>query len=86
MFVVAVAASIITSEALIAGVFTTVHQATKLGCFPKVKVVHTSNNNGGQIYIPEINYVIMFACIFVTYTFKTTDKISNAYGKNSLYL
>ncbi|KAE8693747.1 putative Potassium transporter [Hibiscus syriacus] len=60
--------------------FLIVHQSLSLGCFPRVKVVHTSANHEGQVYIPEVNYFLMFACVAVTFGFKTTVKIGNAYG------
>jgi len=80
-FVVAVAAAIIASQAMISGAFSIIYQALSLGCFPRVRVVHTSVKHQGQVYIPEINYMFMIACIVVCAAFKTTDKISNAYGK-----
>lgn len=80
MFVVAVAAAIIASQAMISGAFAIISQALSLGCFPRVKVVHTSAKYEGQVYIPELNYMIMICSIFVTFTFKTTEKIGNAYG------
>ncbi|KAL8110918.1 hypothetical protein AgCh_026616 [Apium graveolens] len=80
MFVVAVAAAIIASQAMISGAFAIISQALSLGCFPRVKVVHTSVKYEGQVYIPELNYMIMICSIFVTLTFKTTEKIGNAYG------
>lgn len=81
MFVVAVAAAIIASQAMISGAFAIIAQALSLGCFPRVKVVHTSAKHEGQVYIPELNYMIMICSIFVTFTFKTTEKIGNAYGE-----
>ncbi|KAK7275545.1 hypothetical protein RIF29_16664 [Crotalaria pallida] len=79
-FVVAVAAAIIASQAMISGAFSIISQALSLGCFPRVKVVHTSTKHGGQVYIPEVNYMFMIACIAVSVAFKTTEKISHAYG------
>ncbi|TKY57008.1 Potassium transporter 5 [Spatholobus suberectus] len=79
-FVVAVAAAIIASQAMISGAFSIISQALSLGCFPRVKVVHTSIKHQGQVYIPEINYMFMIACIMVCAAFKTTEKISHAYG------
>ncbi|KAL5979540.1 hypothetical protein ACLOJK_019445 [Asimina triloba] len=55
-------------------------QALALGCFPLVKVVHTSAKYEGQVYISEINYILMIACVAVTAGFQTTVAISNAYG------
>ncbi|KAH9713621.1 Potassium transporter 5 [Citrus sinensis] len=79
-FVVAVAAAIIASQAMISGAFSIVAQSLSLSCFPRVKVVHTSAKYEGQVYIPEINYVLMIACVIVTIGFKTTEKIGHAYG------
>ncbi|XP_019459721.1 PREDICTED: potassium transporter 5-like isoform X2 [Lupinus angustifolius] len=79
-FVVAVAASIIASQAMISGAFSIISQALNMGCFPRVKVVHTSTKHGGQVYIPEVNYMFMTGCIAVSVAFKTTEKISHAYG------
>ncbi|KAL2510562.1 Potassium transporter 5 [Abeliophyllum distichum] len=80
MFVVAVLASIIASQAMISGTFSIIQQSLSLGCFPRVKIVHTSAKYEGQVYIPEVNYLLMVACVFVTIGFRTTAKIGNAYG------
>ncbi|GAU33024.1 hypothetical protein TSUD_358910 [Trifolium subterraneum] len=79
-FVIAVVASIIASQAIVSGAFSIVSQALTMGCFPRVKVVHTSTKHEGQVYIPEINYMFMVACILVTILFRTAEKLSNAYG------
>ncbi|XP_059664672.1 potassium transporter 5 [Cornus florida] len=79
-FVVAVGAAIIASQAMISGAFAIISQSLSLGCFPRVKVVHTSAKYEGQVYIPEINYLLMVACVIVTFSFKTTEKIGHAYG------
>lgn len=81
MFVSAVAATVVASQAMISGSFSIVLQSLTHGCFPRVKVVHTSAKYVGQVYIPEINFFLMVACVAVTAIFKTTDKIGNAYGK-----
>ncbi|MBA0618867.1 hypothetical protein Godav_028146 [Gossypium davidsonii] len=80
MFVVSILAAAIASQAMISGTFSIVHQSLSLGCFPPVKVVYTSANHEGQVYIPAINYILMLACIGVTAGFKSTVKIGNAYG------
>ena len=82
MFVVAVAAAIIASQAMISGTFSIIQQSLSLGCFPRVKIVHTSTKYEGQVYVPEVNYLLMLASVAVTLGyFKTTTKIGNAYGK-----
>eukprot|EP00253_Pinus_taeda_P035550 PITA_35550 len=80
MFAVAIVASIIASQAMISATFAIIKQSMSLGCFPRVTVVHTSSKHEGQVYIPEINYVLMLACVFVTISFQDTTKIGNAYG------
>ncbi|GAB4848469.1 Potassium transporter 5 [Ancistrocladus abbreviatus] len=79
-FVVALLAAIIASQAMISGAFAIISQSQSLSCFPRVKVIHTSVKYEGQVYIPEINYILMLACVLVTIGFKTTDKIGQAYG------
>lgn len=81
MFAVATAAAVIASQAMISAVFSIVDQSMALGCFPRCKVVHTSNKYEGQIYIPEINYVLMVLCVVVTAALRDTVKIGNAYGE-----
>ncbi|KAL8153798.1 hypothetical protein V2J09_011558 [Rumex salicifolius] len=80
VFVVAVFAAIIASQAMISGTFSIIQQSLSLGCFPRVTIVHTSAKYEGQVYIPEVNYFLMIACVCVTLSFKTTEKIGNAYG------
>ncbi|KAK2649387.1 hypothetical protein Ddye_016876 [Dipteronia dyeriana] len=80
MFVVAVLAAIIASQAMISATFSIIQQSLSLGCFPRVKIVHTSAKYEGQVFIPEINFLLMIACVGVTLGFKTTAKIGNAYG------
>ncbi|OAY78640.1 Potassium transporter 5 [Ananas comosus] len=79
-FVVAVAAAIIASQAMISGAFAIISQSQLLGCFPRIRIMHTSAEYEGQVYIPELNYALMIVCVAVTAIFKTTDKIGNAYG------
>ncbi|CAL9130979.1 unnamed protein product [Musa textilis] len=79
-FIIATAAAVIASQATISATFSIIKQALALGCFPRVKVVHTSKNFLGQIYIPDINWVLMVLCIAVTAGFKNQSQIGNAYG------
>lgn len=80
VFVVATLASIVGSQAIISATFSIINQCSSLGCFPRVKVVHTSNNIFGQIYIPEINWILMILCLAITIGFRDTTLIGNAYG------
>ncbi|KAL1359261.1 hypothetical protein HN51_004556 [Arachis hypogaea] len=80
VFVVATAAAIVASQATITATFSIIKQALAHGCFPRVKVVHTSKNFLGQIYIPDMNWILMILCIAVTAGFKNQNQIGNAYG------
>uniref|UniRef100_A0A0E0K0G1 Potassium transporter n=1 Tax=Oryza punctata TaxID=4537 RepID=A0A0E0K0G1_ORYPU len=80
VFVVAIMAAIIASQAMLSGAFAILSKALSLGCFPRVEVVHTSNKYEGQVYIPEVNFLIGAASVAVTLAFQTTANIGNAYG------
>lgn len=80
VFVVATLASIVGSQAIISATFSIIKQCSALGCFPRVKIVYTSNNIMGQIYVPEINWMLMILCLSITIGFQNTTLIGNAYG------
>ncbi|XP_056163466.1 probable potassium transporter 11 isoform X2 [Syzygium oleosum] len=80
VFLVATAAAIVASQATISATFSLIKQALALGCFPRVKVVHTSKKFLQQIYIPDINWVLMILCVAVTAGFKNQTQIGNASG------
>ncbi|KAF2538378.1 hypothetical protein F2Q68_00022754 [Brassica cretica] len=77
---IAILAAVVGRQAIITGTFSIIKQCTSLGCFPKVKIVHTSSKMHGQIYIPEINWTLMLLCLAVTVGFRDTKHISNASG------
>lgn len=81
IFVIATLAAIVGSQAVITATFSIVKQCHALGCFPRVKVVHTSKHIYGQIYIPEINWILMVLTLSITIGFRDTTLIGNAYGK-----
>ncbi|XP_052190478.1 potassium transporter 8-like [Diospyros lotus] len=80
VLVIAILAAVVGSQAIITGTFSIIKQCSALGCFPKVKIVHTSSNIHGQIYIPMINWTLMMLCLAVTIGFRNTKHISNASG------
>ncbi|XP_049935078.1 putative potassium transporter 12 isoform X1 [Nymphaea colorata] len=80
VFVIATLAAVIASQAMISATFSCIKQAMALGCFPRLKIVHTSKRYMGQIYIPVINWFLMIMCIVVVATFRSTNDIANAYG------
>ncbi|XP_062187442.1 probable potassium transporter 9 [Phragmites australis] len=80
VLVLAILASVVGSQAIISGTFSIINQSQSLSCFPRVKVVHTSDKIHGQIYIPEINWLLMILCIAVTVGFRDTKHMGNASG------
>lgn len=80
VLVIAVLAAVVGSQAIITGTFSIIKQCSSLGCFPNVKTVHTSSKMHGQIYIPEINWILMVLCLAVTIGFRDTKRMGNASG------
>ncbi|KAE9613394.1 putative potassium transporter [Lupinus albus] len=70
----------IASQAMISATFSCIKQAMALGCFPGIKIVHTSRKFMGQIYIPVINWFLMVMCIIIIAIFQRSTNIANAYG------
>lgn len=81
VFVIATLAAMIASQAMISATFSCIKQAMALGCFPRVKIIHTSKKVMGQIYIPVMNWFLMVMCIIIVATFRSTNDIANAYGQ-----
>ncbi|KAI4347000.1 hypothetical protein L6164_007855 [Bauhinia variegata] len=77
---IAILAAVVGSQAVITGTFSIIKQCSALGCFPKVKIVHTSSKMHGQIYIPEINWSLMLLCLAITVGFRDTKRMGNAAG------
>jgi len=74
------AATIIASQAVISGVFSITRQAIQLGYLPRLEVRHTSETEIGQIYVPRINWFLLFAVILLVLTFQSSDNLGAAYG------
>ncbi|OEL26576.1 Potassium transporter 22 [Dichanthelium oligosanthes] len=79
-FVLALAASVIGSQAMISCAFATISHSQALGCFPRVKILHTSRQYQGQLYIPEVNFLLALVACVVTLAAKTTAVIAEAHG------
>ncbi|CAB4275171.1 unnamed protein product [Prunus armeniaca] len=77
---IAILAAVVGSQAIITGTFSIIKQCSSLGCFPRVKIIHTSSKIHGQIYIPEINWTLMLLCLAVTIGFRDTKSMGNASG------
>jgi KUP system potassium uptake protein len=80
MVILATAATVIASQAMISGAFSLTRQAVQLGYCPRVTIVHTSVANEGQIYIPEVNTALMVCCIGLVLVFKSSSNLVAAYG------
>ena len=80
MVILATAATIIASQALISGAYSLTRQATMLGFWPRVEIKHTSSTAIGQIYVPSINWMLMIATIALVLGFRSSSKMAAAYG------
>ena len=80
MVVIAAAATVVASQALISGAFSLTQQAVQLGFVPRVKIVHTSATTEGQIYIPVVNGLLTVACVALVLVAGTSSNLASAYG------
>jgi KUP system potassium uptake protein len=80
MVALAALATIIASQALISGVFSLTRQAMQMGLWPRVRIVPTSKDEAGQIYVPTANWLLMVGTLLVVVLFKTSDNLAGAYG------
>lgn len=77
---IATMATVIASQALISGVFSLTRQAVQLGYAPRVRIVHTSSHEIGQIYIPQINWILFVLTCWCVFSFKSSSALASAYG------
>ena len=77
---IATAATVIASQAVISGAFSLTRQAVQLGYLPRLRILHTSSKQIGQIYLPAVNLVLMIACIGLVLGFRTSSNLAAAYG------
>jgi KUP system potassium uptake protein len=80
LVVLATAATVIASQALISGVFSLTMQAIQMGYLPRLRIFHTSSSSSGQIYLPAVNRALMIACIALVIGFRTSANLAAAYG------
>jgi KUP system potassium uptake protein len=73
-------ATVIASQALISGAFSLTRQAIRLGYSPRFTIVHTSREEEGQIYIPEVNAALMTGCLLLVVGFGSSTRLAGAYG------
>lgn len=80
VFLIANVAAIIASRAMTTATFSCIKQSIALGCFPRLKIIHTSRKFMGQIYIPVINWFLLAMSLVLVCSISSLDEIGNAYG------
>ncbi|PZM07757.1 potassium transporter Kup [Rhizobium tubonense] len=78
--ILATAATIIASQAVITGAFSLTRQAIHLGFLPRMEILFTSETNTGQIFLPSVNTLLFFGVIFLVLSFRSSDSLATAYG------
>lgn len=80
LVLIATAATIIASQAVISGAFSVTHQAVQLGFLPRLKTLHTSARAAGQIYIPAVNWSLLAMVVLLVLGFGASNRLAAAYG------
>jgi KUP system potassium uptake protein len=80
MVLLATAATVIASQALISGAYSVARQCMQLGLLPRMSVNHTSATESGQIYVPQINSALLVGVLVLVLAFRTSDNLAAAYG------
>ncbi len=80
MVLLATAATVIASQAVITGAFSVSHQAVQLGYLPRLRINHTSEETIGQIYVPWINWTLMVSVLALVFAFETSAALAFAFG------
>jgi KUP system potassium uptake protein len=80
MVVLATAATVIASQAVITGAYSLTYQAIQLGLLPRLAILHTSASHFGQIYIPRVNTALLVGVLLLVFMFQTSSKLAHAYG------
>jgi KUP system potassium uptake protein len=80
LLLIATAAAVIASQALISGAFSLTQQSIQLGYSPRMQIIHTSKLEAGQIYIPEVNKALMVGCLILVIGFRSSSGLAAAYG------
>ncbi|MEJ2050390.1 MAG: KUP/HAK/KT family potassium transporter, partial [Calditrichota bacterium] len=80
MVILATLATIIASQAIISGAFSLTFQAVQLGYLPRLRILHTSEEERGQIYMPQVNWILFVATVAVVLGFQSSSNLAAAYG------
>ncbi len=79
-FVLATMATVIASQAVITGAFSITQQAVQLGLLPRIDIKRTSETQAGQIFVPQINTMLMIGVLVLLVVFRSTDRLTSMYG------
>lgn len=80
LIIIATFATIIASQAVISATFSLTKQAVLLGLCPRIPIVQTSRKHSGQIYVPQINFILFIGTMFFAFAFKSSENLAHAYG------
>ena len=80
LVVLATAATVIASQAVITGAFSLIRQAVQLGLLPRFEVRYTSETHAGQIYLPRVNRLLLIGVLLLVLLFRTSSGLASAYG------
>lgn len=80
LVVLATAATVIASQAVISGAFSVTYQAMRLGMLPRLTARHTSRSEGGQIYMPTVNWILFVGVLILVAAFQSSSALADAYG------
>ena len=80
LVLLATAATVIASQAVITGAFSVARQAVQLGYLPRLRIMHTSEETIGQIYVPWINWLLMVSVLTLVFAFRSSSKLAFAFG------
>ncbi|WP_439291246.1 MULTISPECIES: low affinity potassium transporter Kup [Rahnella] len=80
LLILATLATVIASQAVISGVFSLTRQAVRMGYLPPMRIIYTSDEESGQIYIPVVNWLLYFAVLIAIVSFKHSSNLASAYG------
>jgi KUP system potassium uptake protein len=80
LIILAMAATVIASQGVISGVFSVTEQCQRLGCLPRLEVLHSSSDSIGQVYVPAINRLLCFTTLALVFVFGSSAALANAYG------
>ncbi len=80
LVLLAMMATVIASQALISGAYSLTMQAIQMGYLPRIQIMHTSDEESGQIYIPRVNFLLAGVCIALVVAFRSSSALASAYG------